>query len=128
MIILGSLFIGLLLSRSATQSIILRAPGTLYQELPNGDYTNIYNLKIINKTFDPKNIEVRLLEPKVGTITTIGTIPPVESQAIREGRFFVALPKNELKPELTKVVFGVYTDGKLSDKIESSFIGPDKLK
>jgi cytochrome c oxidase accessory protein FixG len=127
LLILATLFTGLLFSRSDTQSIILRAPGVLYQQLPNGNYTNIYNLKLINKTFDEKKIALKLLNPDKGSITVIGKLEPVPPQEIREGRFFVALPKSAMKPELTQIVIGVYTDGKLSDKIQSSFIGPDKL-
>ncbi|HKJ30792.1 MAG TPA: FixG Ig-like domain-containing protein, partial [Balneolales bacterium] len=127
LLILATLFTGLLFSRSDTQTIILRAPGVLYQQLPNGDYSNIYNLKLINKTYDEKKVDLKLLNPVGGNITIIGKLDPVPPQEILEGRFFVALPKNVLKPELTQIVIGVYTDGKLTDKIKSSFIGPDKL-
>ncbi len=127
LLILLTLLVGLFFSRSATQTIILRDPGTLYQQLQDGRYTNIYSYKFINKTFDTKNVEIKVLKPADGTITLIGLAQPVGPQSIQQGHFFLAIPAGDMQPGRTEVEFAVYSQGKILDRVTSSFIGPDKI-
>ncbi|MCK7524120.1 MAG: hypothetical protein MZV64_44065 [Ignavibacteriales bacterium] len=50
----------LLITRSDFSINILRTPGLLYQEQPDNKISNIYDLNIINKTFNPAPIELKL--------------------------------------------------------------------
>jgi len=127
LLILLALLVGLFFSRSETQTIILRDPGTMYQQMQDGRYTNIYSYKFINKTFDTRNVEIKILKPADGSLTLIGLAQSVGPQSIQQGRFFLALPTKDMTPGRTEVTFGVYSEGKLLDKVTSSFIGPDKL-
>jgi len=127
LLILLTLLVGLFFSRSDTQSIILRDPGTLYQQLQDGRYTNIYSYKFINKTFDTRSVEIKVQKPADGKLTLIGLAKPVGPQSIQQGRFFLALPTKDMQPGRTEVTFAVYSEGKLMDTVTSSFIGPDKL-
>ncbi|MFY0683911.1 MAG: cytochrome c oxidase accessory protein CcoG [Balneola sp.] len=124
-IVLFSVFIGLMTTRTEIETTILRQPGTLYQTLPNDVYSNIFEIKVINKTFDTKNFEIRLLEP-AGELVQLGDINSVAPQNLKEGRFLIKLNKDQLTGLQTTLKFGVFSDGKEIKTLTSGFIGPAK--
>ncbi|MGV3509635.1 MAG: cytochrome c oxidase accessory protein CcoG, partial [Sphingobacteriaceae bacterium] len=63
--VLCSVLTFLLISRSAIETVILRAGGTLYQERPDGTVSNLYNAELVNKTAHP--IKFKLVPVKDGT-------------------------------------------------------------
>ncbi|MCP9290598.1 cytochrome c oxidase accessory protein CcoG [Gracilimonas sediminicola] len=123
LIVLLATFITLLTLRPNTETSILREPGTLYQELPNNMYSNIYNLKVLNKTFEDLDFELRLESPE-GEIVSLGNVDIIPSQNSAEGRFLVKLPESELSGSQTELTFGVYSNGEKLETITSGFLGP----
>lgn len=123
LIVLLGIFITLLTLRPDVETSILREPGTLYQELPNDMYSNIYNLKVLNKTFEELDFELRLESPK-GEIVSLGAVESVPSQNSAEGRFLVKLSEDEITGLQTELTFGVYSNGKKLETVTSGFLGP----
>ncbi|MFA5670329.1 MAG: cytochrome c oxidase accessory protein CcoG [Balneolaceae bacterium] len=121
--VLASTFVTLLLKRTELDTSIFRQRGTLYQELPGGLYSNIYEIKIINKTSEPKNYELRLLSPK-GELVSLGNISNVPAQELIEGRFLIKLDKADLQGLQTDLELGVFTDGKQIETKKTGFLGP----
>ncbi len=121
-ILLG--LIGYLFSiRSSVEAIILRAPGTLFQEQPDGTISNLYNIKLINKTNNDMPVELKLHE-ETGKIKTIGQDIFVKGQTVGESVFFILFEKQNLKLGNQQLKIGVYSNGELIDEIETSFVGP----
>jgi len=125
--VLLGIFLTLLFTRPDTETTILREPGTLYQELPNDRYSNIYNIKVINKTFGELGYELRLEQP-AGEVASLGSITAVPAQGSAEGRFLVKLPKTSLEGLRTELTFGVYTNGEKVETVKTGFIGPAEEK
>ena len=50
--LLISILVGIFISRSDVETTILRTSGMLYQRNEVGQITNLYNITLINKTFD----------------------------------------------------------------------------
>tara|TARA_R110002096_G_scaffold329006_6_gene523069 strand:+ start:36378 stop:37832 length:1455 start_codon:yes stop_codon:yes gene_type:complete len=123
LIILFSIFTTLLLKRSEVETTMFRQPGTLYQELPNGVYSNIYQIKVINKTFDTKNYEIQLISPK-GVLTPLGNIDTIPPQELVEGRFLVKINEDDLEGLQTEIEFAIFADGKQIDTKKTGFLGP----
>ncbi|MDA0335823.1 MAG: cytochrome c oxidase accessory protein CcoG [bacterium] len=111
-------------TRDEVQAVILREPGRLYNELPDGRLSNFYSVKIINKTFSTLPIELRLESPAEGELTYLGTLGPVAPQGIVEGRFYVALPGKLLQPGRNDIVFSLWSGATLVHRLESSFLAP----
>ena len=44
----------------------------LFNELPGNRYSNFYNARFFNKTFNEMNVELRLLQPATGEIRFLG--------------------------------------------------------
>ncbi len=112
-----------LLSRTDVETTILRTPGLMYQETENGKISNLYNLKIINKTHESKSIELRLKSPK-GEIKIVGGPLLVPDSGMFESAFFVEIPTNNIKFSPIPLYIEIFSGNELLDEVRSSFIGP----
>lgn len=122
-LLLGAL-ITLLALRTDVEAIVLRTPGMLYQELPNHKVSNLYNIKVVNKTFNNLPIEIKIVEP-LGTIQWVGkNFTVLKEQDIAEGEFFVILDQKDIVTSKTKIKIQIISNGKILDEEESNFIGP----
>ena len=126
LLVLLTTFVTLLTLRPDTETTILREPGTLYQELPGDRYSNIYNVKILNKTFEDIPVDIRLLSPE-GDIVSLGTVDMVGSQNSAEGRFMVQLDEAQLTGSQTELTFEVYSGDEKLETVTSGFLGPANI-
>jgi cytochrome c oxidase accessory protein FixG len=113
--------------RSDVQVLLLRTPGKLYQDQPDGKISNLYNYQMINKTVNHyANIEFRLLNTE-GEVKPVGEkIPEVEKNGKAEGALFVIISRDQLSDRKNKIEVGVYSDGKLIEKVKTTFYSPMK--
>lgn len=124
LIVLISVFFVLMSMRSDLEATILRERGTLFQELPNNRVSNIYTIKVINKTFEEIDYELQLLSPE-GIIVALGNNTTVPSQSLAEGRFMVQLSKEVLDGLQTELTFAILTNGKQIETVKTGFLGPN---
>lgn len=123
--LLSSLFI-LYSLRKDTETTILRVPGTLYQDMGNGEYTNMYNITVLNKSNHDIPVTVKSIQPD-GRVMIIGHGLTVPKQTKTDGVFLFYLPKKEVNSSDIPVKFGLYSGDKLIETITSTFVGPDNL-
>lgn len=122
-VLLGIL--GYLLSIRTEYSVnILRTPGMLFQEQPNGMISNVYDLNIVNKTFNETPVQIKLEQPSDGELKLVGKDIVLKSQQIVETKFLILLNKTKLKKMNTPIEIGVYDGNKLIKKVKTSFLGP----
>lgn len=131
LLILGTLLTLLLLSRKDIDGTIIRAKGnSLYQERGTDSLSNLFNIKIINKTVHDMPVTLKLEEDagQAGIIQMVGD-PQVklnkEDQA--SGTFFVILKKDFVKETKIKVKVGLYSGDKRITTLKTNFIGPFKF-
>ncbi len=123
LVLLGLL--GYLLSVRTDYSVdILRTPGMLFQEQPHGKVSNVYDLNIVNKTFDETPLQIKLEKPADGELKLVGKDIVLKSQQILETKFLVLLDKINLTKMNTPIEIGVYDENKLIKKVKTSFLGP----
>ena len=125
LLILVAVLFMLMLNRKPVETTILRTPGVLYQELDDGRIANLYNVKIINKTFEEKPIELKLRSPE-GSLELIGGQLTVPDGGIGESAFFVKLDGETLKTTSTSVLIDIYSGDELLEEIRTTFIGPNR--
>lgn len=123
--VLLTIITGLTVIRSEVETSILRTPGMLYQEEADGNYTNLYNYTIVNKTNNDMPIRFESLSP-IATIQTVGDSMLVEKQGMVEGVFFVRINGEDLQGTKNKIEIGVYDGERLIEKVSTNFIGPFK--
>jgi len=123
LIILITVLTVILLKRQPIDVTILRTPGMMYQEQPGNLISNLYMVKINNKTFDPVNIVLKL-ENTEGEIKIIGTDINLDANAVSEAKFLVLIPKDKLTKMNTPLEIGVYKNKQRFQVYKSTFLGP----
>jgi cytochrome c oxidase accessory protein FixG len=101
----------LLLTRENVSVNILRTPGMLYQDQPGNKISNLYNINIVNKTFDtiPINLKVKNIDAK---ITILGENYSIEPHEVFDGKFMVSIDKEKIDKLNMPLEIGVYEKGK----------------
>ncbi len=126
LVLLAGVLGGLLVLRTDVETSILRTPGMLYQDQGDNKISNLYNIKIINKTNKDMPVHLKLLDEK-GSIQMVGNDDLfLEKQGVAESAVFVILDKNDLTQMKTEIHIGVYSGEELIEKIETNFLGPAK--
>lgn len=123
LVILVGILTTLLLRRAPLDVTVLRTPGMMFQEQPGGRISNVYDLKVLNKTFAEVPVSVRLIEP-AGELTIVGGPLVVPAQGVTEGKVLVIFPGASLRTMSTPVTLGVYADTALIQQVTTSFLGP----
>lgn len=122
-LLLGTL-ITLLAIRSDVEATILRTPGILYQQLPNNQVSNLYNMNIVNKTFKDFHLQLKVVSPS-GKIQWIGkALTDLKQQDIASSEFFIILDNVSIKRRKTKVIIQILADNKVVEEVSTNFIGP----
>jgi cytochrome c oxidase accessory protein FixG len=112
----------LLITRADIAARILRTPGQTYQLLEGKKISNLYNIKLVNKT--RKNIHLDLkLENIEGEIKQIGSVD-VAKESYFQTSFFITLKNEQLKSRKTKIKIGLYENGHKMDELTAVFLGP----
>lgn len=114
----------LLANRNDVDVLLLKSPGTLYQEVNETTLSNLYNYQIINKTAKVFPIEFRMKDG-VGEIKTIGPKPMTVKNGVTKGVLFIELPKDKLKGYTTEFKVEVLSQGVVIDELTTNFLGPD---
>ena len=117
----------LLINRTDFNVTILRTPGLLFQEQPNDMVSNIYDLSIVNKTFDEIPLQLKL-ENIEGELQLVGKDIVMEPQGNIDTKFLVYLNKIILTKMSTSLEIGIYNGNELINKISTSFLAPLKKK
>jgi len=111
----------LLVSRASIETTILRTPGTVFQQMEDGKISNLYNIKILNKTHEQQQIEIKLISQEGEIKMAGGDNLIVKDQSSVEGVFFVIIPQQEFATSEIQITLGVFINNKLIEEKELSF-------
>ena len=123
LLVLGVVLGLLLFTRSDVQTTLLRAQGALFQKMPNGHYSNLYTIRVVNKTSRAIPIQLKL-ENSAGTVQVMGQEIVAPPQKSAETSVLIELDPSAMKPGTTPVVVGVYSQGRSLGTVKTAFIGP----
>ena len=114
----------LLMSRKDIDATIMRTPGILYQERGADSLSNLYNIKLINKTVMDHHLYIKLDDGN-GKVEVIGKpYISVVKEGQGAGEFFVVLPKTRIHSRKTELRMSLYSDDKLVASMKTNFLGP----
>lgn len=124
LLMLAGFFFYLLLSRAPVEATILRTPGTIFQPYDSGHISNLYNLRIVNKSRKDQVIRLQELSD-VGIIKLAGGVDTVvvKKEASLETLFFYIVPKNEADFASRKVIFRILANGQPVQDYSTTFVG-----
>lgn len=123
--LLLSLLVFLLVSRTDLDARLMRTAGMTYTALPDGRISNLYSLKLANKTH--KDIPFTLkLENVAGEISYVGSSTLlVKKEDYTNLQFFIKLNRDDVKGWKTELQIGLYENNKKLKTISAKFIGPE---
>ena len=131
LIIMLGVIVYMFSQREILDGSILRGQSTSYQKIDETTYRNIYNYKILNKSYEEVRITIKIIN-KNAKLTFVGgnaeiIVPPAD---LVEGVFFLELDTKEMEGNKTDIQFGMYElkSGTLVDVIETKFLGPGKYE
>ena len=121
--VLGVVLGLMVFTRADVEATLLRAPGSLFQQMPDGHFSNLYTVRVVNKTSRELPVELRLENP-AGSLQVMGGKLVVPSQKLLENSVLVELDPSAMKFGTTPVVIGVYAGDKKMQTLKTAFIGP----
>ena len=113
----------MIFSRADVEATLLRAPGSLFQQMPDGHFSNLYTVRVVNKTSRELPVELRL-ENAAGSLRVMGGKLIVLPQKLLENSILVELEASAMKSGTTPLVIGVYSNGKRLQTLKTAFVGP----
>ncbi|MEI6852614.1 MAG: cytochrome c oxidase accessory protein CcoG [Bacteroidota bacterium] len=113
-------------NRSSLDVSINRMPGTICQEIDSVTVSNIYNVKIINKTNEQKHITFKLMDIQGGKLQFTNNITTLEGAKAAESVLMIQLPKTSIHTRSTDLKVAVYENDKQITVNTINFIGPQK--
>lgn len=124
LLILLSVLSFTLITRSDVEATILKVPGTLYQR-EDTYITNLYNVEFVNKTFEPRTLEIRIESPAEAEIRKADARAiVVPAEGFTKGVYFIRIPEHAVTNARTVIKLGIYHNGKKIETIKAKFIGP----
>jgi polyferredoxin len=123
LLLLATVLSVLLINRSEVDVTVLRTPGMFYQDRPDGRVSNVYDVKVLNKTFAKVPVSFAL-EGIEGEIEVMGDGLAAEPQGIAESKLLILLRREQLAGLSTPLTVGVYAGEKKIHTIHTSFLGP----
>ena len=115
----------LVFTRSDIQTTLLRAPGALFQQTAEGNISNLYTLKLVNKTSRDIPVQLRL-QGGPGKLMLMGGSNEllVPKEQLAQTSVLIELPPGILESGNRPLKVGVYSRGTLLETVETVFIGP----
>lgn len=116
--------VSILATRKDIGATVMRTPGLLYQERGSDSISNLYNIKMTNKTEKPLAVTVKL-ENEAGTVEIIGkTAIAVVQEGQGSGSFFIVLPKKSIHGRKTELKLGIYQGATKIASARTNFLSP----
>ena len=120
---LTTLLAVLIFTRADAEVTLLRVPGSLFQKMEDGHYSNLYTVHVMNKTSHELPLELQL-ENLPGHVRVMGGKLVVPPQKILENTVLIEIDPDAMRYGSQQLNVGVYSAGKKLQTIETAFLGP----
>jgi cytochrome c oxidase accessory protein FixG len=124
LVLLTVAFVTLIVTREDLEGTITRFPGMTYQQREAGRVSNLYNITLINKTFEPQRVEINSLAQGMDVEIVGAKEWVLEPQTKLEGRFFLVRNQEDVKVPQEKVMLQLTNKGDEFDEIKTNFMAP----
>ncbi len=123
LLLLTSALVIMLVTRNDVDARILRTAGQMFQTTPDGRISNLYNIKLVNKTRKEIPVTIRLENMK-GEITVVQKDLIVPKESYFQTSFFVKIERQLIEKRKTPIELGVYLANRKIETIKTTFLGP----
>lgn len=113
----------MIFSRSEIGGSLLRATGTSYQIHPDGTVSNLYTLELLNKSGREINFEIAPEDSQL-QIQLVNKMTKLEKDGSAKLSFFLISDRKNIETYKTKVKVNILSDGKIVERLKTTFIAP----
>ncbi|MBO9659763.1 MAG: cytochrome c oxidase accessory protein CcoG, partial [Chitinophagaceae bacterium] len=124
LVVLAGVLALLLISRKDIDGTIVRAPGQLYQERSNDSLSNLYTIKVVNKTLKDIPLKLKLIDAPGRILSAEGKEILVKKEDQGKGSFFIVLPGDYVSKRKIPLKIGLFQGDQLITKVKTNFMGP----
>lgn len=121
--VLITVFVSLVVMRKDLQVSIFRSKGSTYMSDGEGNITNLYNLKLVNKTFHRMHVEVKSMLDNQ-ELKLLSDSLWVEPGAMRTLPVILRMKKADIRENTIPAEVSIYSDGKLMNTVKDKFLAP----
>jgi polyferredoxin len=111
-------------NRTTIDVTLWRAQGTLYQQLDNETYSNIYQVMFLNKGSEALELTPRLIDCPSGELSMAGSKIILPPNGKTKEALIVKMKKIALTGKETTFKIGLYSGDQLKETITTNFLGP----
>lgn len=114
----------LLITRKDVDGTLMRTSGMLFQERGTDSISNLYNIKLTNKTMENYLLDIKP-DNFNGRIELVGK-PQIEMKPEEQisATFFLIMPRKEIEERKQTIKVGLYSGDKKINTKGSTFLGP----
>lgn len=122
-LVLFAVFCTLVVLRKDVQVSVFRAKGSLYSKAENGDITNLFDIKMVNKTFKPMTVKISTDDP-VFFIRTLSDDLLVRPGEVKTVPLIVRMKQKDIHDNSIPFKLKVQEKNKLLNSVKESFLAP----
>jgi cytochrome c oxidase accessory protein FixG len=123
LLLLSTALVIMLTTREDVDARILRTAGQMFQTEKDGRISNLYNIKLVNKTREDIPMSLRLENMK-GEISVVSSNLVVPKESYFQSPFFVKIERSLIEKRKTPIVLGIYQGDKKIKTVKTTFLGP----
>jgi cytochrome c oxidase accessory protein FixG len=110
--------------RATIDVTVWRAQGTLYQQLDQDTYSNIYQVMFLNKGSEALELTPRLLDFPSGEVNIADNKVLLPPNGKLNEAMIIKMKKRALTGKETEIRIGLYAGGQLKETITTNFLAP----
>ena len=123
LLVLIGILVTLIVTRSMFDATVLRVPGQILQENNDGTITNLYRIKIVNKSSETEPYSLSLEDPNA-TLERVGkTVDSLKVGVETEETFFIRKKKSNITERKEKLLLQIRSGDKIVQTKKLTFIG-----
>ncbi len=116
-------------TRSPIETTLLKVPGTLFQKTDRGGVTNLYNIEFINKSFEDRELTIRVVSPEGASLQLVGEpLIKLPAEQLIKRVIILELPAKAIKQAKTSIILEVSEKGEVVEVVKTKFIGPVSIE
>lgn len=122
-LILFAVFVTTVAMRKDLQASLFRSKGSLYTEKENGEVTNIFEMRVVNKTFQAMNVELHSEDSKqhIRLLSDDLFVEPGQQKTLL---LLVTMNAKDIHKNSTPFYISVKGNQKVLNKVQGKFLGP----
>ncbi|MBT8326477.1 MAG: hypothetical protein KJP21_02060, partial [Bacteroidia bacterium] len=109
--------------RTSVEANMFRVPGMTYTEAADGKVSNLYNLSLVNKTFEDMDFQIEL-KTKNATLIRADKDTILESNNEEKKVILIEMEQKHIHDNEVPMEMDLYIEGKLVKTFNTKFLAP----